>query len=447
MQRSKTVTGMVVSAVLLLALSGCLATPTQLGNGQASSSSVSGSTAGSTSQNQNANLESCQETIGTLALFEDQSLPWWHDYRRRYPRLGTTIPVIRMMVQQSNCFVIVERGRAMQAMQRERALMSSGELRDNSNFGKGQMVAADYTLSPSVGFKKSRLGKIAGATRGFLGKLPGFGRGSVGVNSNKASTTLLLLDNRSGVQVSAAVGSAKNYDFSLFGSGWNRAGWGSVQGFADTDEGKVIMSAFADSYNQMVKALRNYKPQRVAGGLGKGGKLAVDGAVKAKPQPKKAVVKRKTVKTQNTSYVVKKEKNINVSSSENLNVRVDAYDERALNNYYKALKLNVEHLSTFASFNEEQLNALKAQTKHSFFAMLWLPAYSGKMDTAKIELESWPLTARQKGWSILGKKIKKYNKLFYKYRKMILANAAYDKTTKDRLSSVELVTEKSIFAN
>jgi len=37
----------------------------------------------------------------------------------------------------------------------------------------------------------------------------------------------------------------------------------------------VIAAAFANSYNNMVKALRNYKAQTVEGGLGKGGKLKV----------------------------------------------------------------------------------------------------------------------------------------------------------------------------
>ena len=41
-------------------------------------------------------------------------------------------------------------------------------------------------------------------------------------------------------------------------------------GFTKTPEGKVITAAFADSYNQMVKALRNHKAQTVKGGLGKG---------------------------------------------------------------------------------------------------------------------------------------------------------------------------------
>ena len=37
------------------------------------------------------------------------------------------------------------------------------------------------------------------------------------------------------------------------------------------------MAAFADSYNKMVVALRNYKAQTVKGGLGTGGRLGVQG--------------------------------------------------------------------------------------------------------------------------------------------------------------------------
>jgi len=37
----------------------------------------------------------------------------------------------------------------------------------------------------------------------------------------------------------------------------------------------VIASSFADAYNQMVKAVKNYKAQEVKGGLGKGGRLSV----------------------------------------------------------------------------------------------------------------------------------------------------------------------------
>ena len=48
-------------------------------------------------------------------------------------------------------------------------------------------------------------------------------------------------------------------------------------GYANTPEGKIIVAAFADSYNQLVRAVRNYKAQTVKGGLGTGGALGVSG--------------------------------------------------------------------------------------------------------------------------------------------------------------------------
>lgn len=52
---------------------------------------------------------------------------------------------------------------------------------------------------------------------------------------------------------------------------------GAGGGYSNTPRGKVVVAAFADSYNQMVKALRNYKAQTVRGGLGTGGQLGVQG--------------------------------------------------------------------------------------------------------------------------------------------------------------------------
>ena len=73
-------------------------------------------------------------------------------------------------------------------------------------------------------------------------------------------------------------------------------------------------------------------------------------------------------------------------------------------------------------------------------------ASPGKLETSKIELEAWPHEAKQKCWGILGKRIVKYNKLFEKYRTSIVANDAWDKSVWDKLASVELLTEESLFA-
>ncbi|ODB84825.1 peptidoglycan-binding protein [Candidatus Thiodiazotropha endoloripes] len=266
----KTATWITVAA--LIGLTGCGGTMPTLGG--SSGNTVTGAAGGETSSGANSQLESCDETLGTLAVVEDQSAPWWYTYRRRYPTLGTTVPVLRMMIQQSNCFVVVERGRAMNNMMQERALMQSGEMRQGSNFGKGQMVAADYTMNPSIQFSEKGTGGLGATVGGLLGNYR-LGRLAGGVKSNEAATTLLLIDNRSGVQVSSSVGSAQNFDFNLWGGLFGGGGWGSVKGFTDTPEGKVVTAAFADSYNQMVNALRNYKAQTVKGGLGKGGRLKV----------------------------------------------------------------------------------------------------------------------------------------------------------------------------
>jgi curli biogenesis system outer membrane secretion channel CsgG len=253
-------------AAAALALTGCLSTGPTMGDNKGV---VSGSASGGTAEGGNTQLEKCSESLGTLAVVENQTAPWYYELRNR--RLGSTVPVLRLMIQQSNCFVVVERGAAMRNMMQERDLARSDEARAGSNFGKGQMVAADYTMSPEIQFS----GKTGGGRVGsFLPGLAGVVAGSV--SQNEAATTLLLIDNRSGVQLSASEGTAKNFDFGVFGAAW--AGLGAAGGgYSNTPQGKVIVAAFADSYNQMVKSLRNYKAQTVKGGLGTGGRLGVQG--------------------------------------------------------------------------------------------------------------------------------------------------------------------------
>jgi hypothetical protein len=235
-------------------LSGCGSTMPSMGGNKGV---VSGSASGSNTEGNNGQLEKCAETLGTVSIDEDSNAPWYYELRRN--SLGSTLPVLRLMIQQSNCFVIVERGKAMNNVMRERQLEQSGEMRQGSNFQKGQMVAADYTMSPSIQFS----GRTGGA--------------GAGLKRNEASTTLLLIDNRSGVQIAAAEGTAGNFDFGLFGAGFVSGLAGGGGGYSNTPQGKVVVAAFADSFNQMVKSLRNYKAQTVKGGLGTGGRLGVDG--------------------------------------------------------------------------------------------------------------------------------------------------------------------------
>jgi curli biogenesis system outer membrane secretion channel CsgG len=267
-------TGFVFLVSLLLAAGSAQAT--KIEKGGAGDMSVTGAAGGANAQGAAGDLEYCPETLGTLAVEEDQNTNWWSVYYSRYPQLGSTIPVLRMMVQQSNCFVVVERGEAMSNLMQERALQDSGELREGSNFGQGLMVSADYTMSPSIQFAEKGTGGMGGAIGGLFGdKGRLIGNLAGGLKKNEAATTLLLIDNRSSVQISASTGSAKNMDFNVGAALFGGSGGGSVGAFTNTPEGKVITAAFVDSYNQMVRSLRNYRAQTVEGGLGKGGRLGV----------------------------------------------------------------------------------------------------------------------------------------------------------------------------
>ena len=68
---------------------------------------------------------------------------------------------------------MVERGVGMQNAMQERSLQNSGELRADSNMGKGQMVTADFILTPAVVFSENNAGGVGG---GVGAVAPLFGR-------------------------------------------------------------------------------------------------------------------------------------------------------------------------------------------------------------------------------------------------------------------------------
>jgi curli biogenesis system outer membrane secretion channel CsgG len=204
-------------------------------------------------------LERCDRPLGAMAVVEPQ------DYimasLSQYS-LGSPTGIIRMMIQQSNCFIVVERGMGMQNMMQERALMDSGELRQGSNYGGGQMVAADFVLTPSVVFSDDNAGGVGGAVGGAVGGL--FGRagrvvGAVagGLKFKEAQTSMLVVDSRSGVQVAAAEGSARKADLALGGALFGGGAVGGLGGYGSTDEGKVIAASLVDNFNNVVSVIRN----------------------------------------------------------------------------------------------------------------------------------------------------------------------------------------------
>ncbi|MBX5453594.1 MAG: peptidoglycan-binding protein [Acidobacteriia bacterium] len=246
---------MAVVLAVAAAAAGCSTAPQLGGDDPVTKGTAGGERAAGAAKQ----LQRCDAPLGTVGL-ADTGDPF--------------VPIVRMIVQQSNCFIVVERGRAYNNVDLERQLKQAGLTRNAQprEQAGGTLLSADYTLVPSVTFAEPSGLAISTGLGGLFGGNWNRMDPSVQVQTLGASTTLLLLDNASGAQVVAAQGSAKNYNL---GAGVGVLGGliAGVNAYANTPQGKIVAAAFLDAYNKLVIAARQYTPQKVQGAVGQGGKL------------------------------------------------------------------------------------------------------------------------------------------------------------------------------
>lgn len=210
-----------------------------------------------TRKQQVAEIPVCSKSLGTISVLEpEDTVNWWSGQQLPAPS-----KLIKVFVNKSRCFTLVDRGAGMAAMQYERELASSGELRGRSNVGKGQIKAADYVMVPDLISQNSNAG--GNAIGGLLGGLVGGRAGAIasGLNfkSKTADVVLTVTDVRSSEQVAMAEGNAKKTDIGwgagggLFsGGGFGAAGAG---GYANTEIGQVITLAYLQAYTDLIAQL------------------------------------------------------------------------------------------------------------------------------------------------------------------------------------------------
>src|SRR5205085_638232 len=169
----------------------------------------------------------CSHRIGTRAIGEPDN-QWWRELN-----LGSPEAIIKIFVQQSGCFTMVNRGRAMQSRAMERAMAEQGELQRGSNMGAGQVKAADYFLQPDIVStnKNSGGGGAGAAIGGLLGHFGG-GWGAVGalagginVKKGEATVTLSLVNARTTEEEALTQGYFRKRDIS-WGAGGAAGWWG-----------------------------------------------------------------------------------------------------------------------------------------------------------------------------------------------------------------------------
>jgi curli biogenesis system outer membrane secretion channel CsgG len=208
----------------------------------------------------------CTHRIGTLAIVPSDN-EWWKQYN-----LGSPEAVIKVFVQQSGCFSLVNRGSAMQSRAMERALAEQGELQKGSNMGAGQVKAADYFLQPDIvtANKNSGGGGAGAAIGGILGHFGGWGStvgavaGGINVKKGEANVTLSLVNARTTEEEALTEGYSRKSDIS-WGAGGGAGWWGGFgavggYGYQNTEIGQVIVLAYLDAYKKLVTQLGGYSP-------------------------------------------------------------------------------------------------------------------------------------------------------------------------------------------
>ncbi len=169
----------------------------------------------------NPALEKCDKPMGSLVVNEDIGSIWYSQLRGY--KLPSASAALRVLVQQSGCFVWTEPGGAVK-----------------TKSGKSTPPAKpDYTLSPTISFTEAAAS-------------------APGKSTIDATTTLTLQDNRSTVQLAETEGSAGYVDFNTFSPIFSAPAAGTGA-YVKSPEGRVIAASFVDAYNLLVRAARKYQ--------------------------------------------------------------------------------------------------------------------------------------------------------------------------------------------
>lgn len=208
----------------------------------------------------------CDRPLGTVALVEERSAAGAAEgippglaalVRMAEAQNGGSarvdpLPLLKLLVAQSGCFQVVDRGEGFDALQRERQLAAGGAVAGANN--QATLRAADYLLSAKVLYSDNDSG---GGGGGLGSMFPG----GLGFKQKvKASQTMLtLVEVKTGIQQAVATGSARKKDLSIIGGGiLANAGVGALgAAYTSTDMGKITSLALLDAFRKVTVDARS----------------------------------------------------------------------------------------------------------------------------------------------------------------------------------------------
>jgi curli biogenesis system outer membrane secretion channel CsgG len=207
----------------------------------------------------------CTRKLGTLSVMDGDDPSGWTQFQLTGPQ-----KLIKLLVQRSGCFNLVDRGSGLSAAQRERDIGGNLGLQRRSNVGQGQIKAADYVLIAEVQAANRNSGGsgIGGAVGGLLGgRALGALAGGIGSRKMEANTVLSLTNVRTTETVAVTDGYAAKNSISFGGGAGGFFGGGAAGvvggGYDNTDIGRIVTLAFIQAYAKMVEELGLVQPGAV----------------------------------------------------------------------------------------------------------------------------------------------------------------------------------------
>src|SRR5215210_3568239 len=87
----------------------------------------------------------CVQKLGTVSVMDGDDPSGWTQFQLAGPQ-----KLLKVLVQRSGCFNLVDRGSGLSAAQRERDIGGGLGMQRGANVGQGQIKAADYVLVAEV---------------------------------------------------------------------------------------------------------------------------------------------------------------------------------------------------------------------------------------------------------------------------------------------------------
>ncbi|WP_269532968.1 CsgG/HfaB family protein [Chitinimonas sp. BJYL2] len=241
-----------LTGLSLLSLNGCKQSGIETGN---AGGLVTGAAGQNGSKGETRSIEKCDAPIATLGVMEN---PNGYTYTAGAGRLPESpVPLVRLMLQQSGCFRVVDRNLGLKGTKQELDLQESGLTRKETTVNpRGNVLEAQYVLTPTLVFSEQNAG---GELEGILARIPVIGQFAGladKVKFKEAQVVLTLTDTQTTEQLVSAEGSAKATDLGAAGLIVGLSGGAGMAGWTNTNEGKVISAAFLDSVNKLIPHVR-----------------------------------------------------------------------------------------------------------------------------------------------------------------------------------------------